>query len=175
MKQNPWLKILRKDRLFTLFLVAMVLFPVAGCALFATPPEDISSVRTAVRQLDDALERSDALHEKSLRQFRDQLQVRWFEAIDQASLDDLNKAAADGLTVEEVEAIQKAAATARAEALVDIDRAFEAGRDPQIRKDLRTVYGALRAYILSKMSAEAVKQEMLDQVEGLARTAGVIE
>lgn len=151
----------------------VVLLP--GCALFSSPPEDVAAVRLAVAQLDEALERSDALHEKSLRQLRDELRTRWFEAIDQAVLDDLHKAGQDGLTHEEVVAIDAAAAEHRAKALMSIDAAYEAGRDPQIRKDLRAVYATLRTYILTRMSAEEVKLEMLHQVEDWARGAGVLE
>ncbi len=158
-----------------LILTAVLGLLGTGCAWFQTPAEDITTVRRAVAQMDEALSRSDGLHEKSLRQLRDELRVRWLEAIDQAALDELHQRADGGLTLQEVREVDLERSRLRDAALKSVEAAYEAGRDPAIRKDLRRVYEVLRAWVLARLSAEEVKNELLEEGEKVLRGAGVVE
>lgn len=167
-----------------LFLVALLCGPCAtvcgGCAIFAPPKEDTAAVRMAIGKMDEALAATDKLHDASLVQFRDQLLVKSFEAIQQATLDEINKAAAPTtdvagavvpgvLTPDEVAGINAKADVLRAKAVESINKAYAAGLLPQPRKDLGEVYAALRTYFLTRLNSDEQKAVLVEEIAALVR------
>lgn len=163
-------------------LILVLAILASGCGLIAPPKEDTAAIRLAIGKMDEALVATDKVHEASLVQFRDRLLEVSFDAIHQATLDELHKAAEPttdaagavvpgNLTVDEVESINKRADALRAKAISSVTAAYAAGLLPQPRKDLADVYSALRTYFLTRLGTDEQKAVLVEEIAALVKGA----
>lgn len=146
----------------------------SGCSLFAPPKEDTLALRLAVSKEDEGLRLLESVNRKNFLDFAEELRARSFGEVDQAVLDDLRRLEKEGkLSLEEVTKLHAEASKRKLAAVDAIEARLRQALDPQAARDLREVHAAIRAYLLSRLNADELRADLLQQVEGLARKAGL--
>jgi len=159
--------------LLPLFLAVAVL---PGCSLVAPDKTEIVAEKAMWVLVNDALSKSDALHEQSLVQLRDYAIAQAVEGNRQAALDDIHVATKDGhVPTAEMERITEWLAKRNSEETTRIWAAYTAGSDPKSRRDLRQVIAKMESLRMARLSAEELKQEALAFLMSVGKDVGLLE
>ena len=145
-----------------LFPVTLTTALLVGCA---STQEDLGAMRLGMEKYEAAVRQVDQETKDWHENWADQLRAVSIGEVEQATQHELEKAAKDGLTVEEVEKIRKQAETLRAQRLKWVDDALRGTQNSEAKQARDQLWRYLREWLDARITTEEKLWEIRRNVE----------